>query len=52
MRTIAGILSGPVDLEVFNRSRALQTLRVENLIGDNNRDEGGNDRVVILDPHF
>ena len=32
-RTIAGIPSGPLDLEVLSCRRVIQTLRVENLIG-------------------
>ena len=31
--TIAGIPSGPLDLEVLSCRRVIQTLRIENLIG-------------------
>ena len=34
MRTVAGIPSGPLDLEVLIWRRVWQTFRVENLIGD------------------
>ena len=33
LKTIAGIPSGPLDLEVLNWRRAFRTLRVENLTG-------------------
>ena len=33
-RTIAGISSGPLDLEVLSSRRTFRTLRVENLLGD------------------
>ena len=41
LRTIARILSDPIDLEVFSRRRALRTLRLEKLICDIKRDIGG-----------
>ena len=41
LRTIAGIPSGPLDLEVSSWRRVLRTFRVENLIGDIVSFEGG-----------
>ena len=41
MRTIAGIPSGPLDLDVSSWRRVWQTFRVENLMGDTVNFEGG-----------
>ena len=41
LRTIAGIPSGPLDLEVSSWRRAWRTFRVENLMGDIVNFEGG-----------
>ena len=41
MRTIAGIPSGPLDLEVSSWRRVWRTFRVENLMGDMVYFEGG-----------
>ena len=41
LRTIAGIPSGPLDLEVSSWRRVWRTFRVENLMGDIVNFEGG-----------
>ena len=48
LRTIAGIPSGPLDLEVSSWRRVWRTFRVENLMGDIVNFEGG--EVMRLDP--
>ena len=48
MRTIAGIPSGPLDLEVSSWRRVWRTFRVENLMGDIVNFEGGSDEVGPL----
>ena len=48
MRTIAGIPSGPLDLEVSSWRRVWRTFRVENLMGDIVNFEGGSDVVGPL----
>ena len=48
LRTIAGIPSGPLDLEVSSWRRVWRTLRVENLMGDIVNFEGGSDEVGPL----
>ena len=49
LRTIAGIPSGPLDLEVSSWRRAWGTFHVENLMGDIVNFEGGSDEVGPLD---
>ena len=41
LRTIAGIPSGPLDLEVSSWRRVWRTFRVENLMGDIVNFKGG-----------
>ena len=48
MRTIAGIPSGPLDLEVSSWRRVWRTFRVENLMGDIVNFEGGRGVVGTL----
>ena len=48
LRTVAGIPSGPLDLEVSSWRRVWQTFCEENLMGDIVNDEGGSDEVGPL----
>ena len=48
MRTIAGIPSGPLALEVSSWKRAWRTFRVESLMSDIVNFEGGSDVVGTL----
>ena len=48
MRTIAAMPSGPLDLEVSSWRRVWRTFRVENLMGDIVKFEGGSDEVGPL----
>ena len=48
LRTIAGIPSGHLDLEVSSWRRVWRTVRVENLMGDIVNFEGGSDEVGPL----
>ena len=48
LRSIAGISSGPLDLDVSSWRRVWWTFRVENLMGDIVNFEGGSDVVRPL----
>ena len=48
LRNIAGIPSGPLELEVSSWRRVWRTFRVDNLMGDRVNFEGGSDEVAPL----